>query len=96
MPEERKLGIVFASGAANRICCLVVYGAAALAAGYRVVVHLVNEGLVAFRKDVLPRLNTQDLGVTMGPQIYVPYIETYLRNLKSAVEKGEFKDWYSS
>lgn len=95
MPEERKLGIVFASGAANRICCLVVYGAAALAAGYRVVVHLVNEGLVAFRKDVLPRLNTQDLGVTMGPQIYVPYIETYLRNLKSAVEKGEFKDWYS-
>jgi hypothetical protein len=51
--------------------------------------------LVAFRKDVLPRLNTQDLGVTMGPQIYVPYIETYLRNLKSAVEKGEFKDWYS-
>ncbi len=54
MAEERKLGIVFASGAANRICCLVIYGAAALAAGYKVVVHLVNEGLVAFRKDVLP------------------------------------------
>jgi len=33
---ERKLGIAFASGAANRICCLVVYSAAALASGYKV------------------------------------------------------------
>ena len=30
----RKLGIVFAYGATNRFCCLVVYGAAALASGY--------------------------------------------------------------
>ena len=58
---ERKLGIVFASGATNRICRLAVYSAAALASGYKVYIHLVNEGLAAFRKDVLPRLNDPDI-----------------------------------
>ncbi len=58
---ERKLGIVFASGATNKICRLAVYSAAALASRYRFYVHLVNEGLVAFRKDVLPRLNDTDI-----------------------------------
>ncbi|WP_069806682.1 peroxiredoxin [Vulcanisaeta thermophila] len=93
--EQRKLGIVFASGAANRICCLAIYGAAALAGGYKVVVHLVNEGLVAFRKDVMPRLNDENLGTTYSPPIYVPYVETYLKNLSNAIKRGEFKDWYS-
>jgi peroxiredoxin family protein len=62
---ERKLRIVFASGATNKICCVVVYSAAALASRYRFYVHLVNEGLVAFRKDVLPRLN--DTGIAAAP-----------------------------
>ena len=61
---ERKLGIVFASGATNRICCL----AAALTSRYRFYVHLANEGLVAFRQDVLPRLLR-----------YLLYVETYLK-----------------
>jgi peroxiredoxin family protein len=74
---ERKLGIVFASGATNRICCLAVYSAEALASGYKVYIHLVNEGLVAFRKDVLPRLLR-----------YLLYVETYLKNLRGAVDKG--------
>ncbi|AEA12544.1 hypothetical protein TUZN_1064 [Thermoproteus uzoniensis 768-20] len=91
---ERKLGIVFASGAANRICCLVVYGAAALASGYKVTVHLVNEGLVAFRKDVLPKLNAGGLETAMSPPMYAPYVETYLKNLKEAVAKGALKTWY--
>lgn len=95
MSERRKLGIVFASGASNRICCLAIYGGAALAAGWDVIVHLVNEGLVAFRKDVLPKLNTTDLSTTIRPDIYVPYTERFLKNLKAAVDAGQFKDWYS-
>jgi peroxiredoxin family protein len=91
---ERKLGIVFASGATNRICCLVVYSAAALASGYKVYIHLVNEGLVAFRKDVLPRLNDTGIEATYSPPMYLPYVETYLKNLRGAVEKGAFKTWY--
>lgn len=91
---DRKLGIVFASGASNRICCLVVYSAAALASGYRVVVHLVNEGLVAFRKDVLPRLNAGDVETTISPAMYTPYVQVYLKNLKEAVAKGALKTWY--
>jgi peroxiredoxin family protein len=58
---ERKLGIVFASRATNRVCRL----AAALASRYRFYVHLVNEGLVAFRKHALPRLN--DTGIAAAP-----------------------------
>lgn len=91
---ERKLGIVFASGATNRICCLVVYGAAALASGYRVYVHLVNEGLVAFRKDVLPRLNDVGVEATYSPPMYLPYVEAYLKNLREAVGKGALKTWH--
>lgn len=93
--ERRKLGIVFASGAANRICCLAVYGAAALASGWDVRVHLVNEGLVAFRKDVLPKLNSTTLDVTMSPQLYLPHVEVYLNSLKEAINKGKIKDWYT-
>jgi len=91
---ERKLGIVFASGAVNRICCLVVYSAAALASGYKVYIHLVNEGLVAFRKDILPRLNEAGVEATYSPPMYLPYVEAYLKNLREAVEKGVFKTWY--
>ncbi|AET33278.1 hypothetical protein P186_1876 [Pyrobaculum ferrireducens] len=85
---------MFASGAVNRICCLVVYSAAALASGYRVTVHLVNEGLVAFKKDVLPKLNTGDLETAIHPPMYTPYVETYIKNLKDAVAKGALKTWY--
>ncbi len=53
--------IMFASGATNRICRLAVYGAATLASRYKFYAHLVNEGLVAFRKHVLPRLNDTDI-----------------------------------
>ncbi len=76
---ERKLGIVFASGATNRICCLAVYSAAALASGYKVYIHLVNEGLVTFRKDVLPRLNDTGIEATYSPPMYLPYVETNLK-----------------
>ena len=93
--ERRKLGIVFASGAANRICCLAVYGGAALASGWKVVVHLVNEGLVAFRKDVLPKLNATDLNLTIRPEFYTPYTGQFLKNLDAAVRSGQFKDWYT-
>ncbi len=72
---ERKLGIVFASGATDRICRL----AAALASGYKVYIHLVNEGLVAFRKDVLPRLNDTGIEDTYSPPMYLPYVETNLK-----------------
>ena len=89
---ERKLGIVFASGAVNRICCLVVYSAAALASGYKVYIHLVNEGLVAFRKDILPRLNEAGVEATYSPPMYLPYVEAYLKNLREAVEKGGLQD----
>lgn len=92
---KRKLGIVFASGASNRICCLIIYGATALAMGYDVRVHLVNEGLVAFKKDVLPKLSTDDIDLTTFPQYFRPYVETYLRNLKESVSSGKVKDWYS-
>ncbi len=91
---ERKLGIVFASGAVNRICCLAVYSAAALASGYRVYVHLVNEGLVAFRRDVLPRLSDAGVEAAYSPPMYMPNVEIYLRNLRNAVSKGVFKTWY--
>ena len=95
MEQKRKLGIVFASGAANRICCLAIYGGAALAAGWDVVVHLVNEGLVAFRKDVLPKLNSLDLDLTIRPNFYLPHVERYLKNVDAAVRNGQLKDWYS-
>ncbi|MFZ8838997.1 MAG: hypothetical protein ACO2PM_08720 [Pyrobaculum sp.] len=72
---ERKLGIVFASGATNRICRL----AAALASGYKLYIHLVNEGLVAFRKDVLPRLSDTGIEATYSPPMYLPYVETNLK-----------------
>jgi len=92
---RRKLGIVFASGASNRICCLIIYGAAALAMGYEVKVHLVNEGLVAFRKDTLSKLSTGDATLTAFPEHFRPYVDTYLRNLEEAVRSGKIKDWYS-
>ncbi|MCH1770305.1 MULTISPECIES: DsrE/DsrF/DrsH-like family protein [Metallosphaera] len=95
MSEKRKLGLVFASGASNRICCIVIYGGAALAAGWEVRLHLVNEGLVAFRKDLLPKLNSLDIDTTIRPGIYLPYAELYLKNVKAAVENGQLKDWYS-
>ncbi len=85
---------MFASGATNRICRLAVYGAAALASRYKFYVHLVSEGLVAFRKDVLPRLNDTGVEATYSPPMYLPYVETYLKNLRGEVEKGIFKTWY--
>jgi Uncharacterized conserved protein len=69
---EQKLGIVFVSGAVNRICCLAIYSATALASGYSAYVHLVNEGLVTFRRDVLPRLNDAGVEAAYSPPMYMP------------------------
>ncbi len=85
---------MFAFETTNKICRLAVHSAAPLASGYKVYIHLVNEGLVAFRKDVLPRLNDTGLEATYSPPMYLPYVETYLKNLRGAVEKGAFKTWY--
>jgi len=49
------------------------------------VLHLVNEGLVAFRKDALPRLNDA------GAEATSAYVKTYLKNLREAVGKGPLK-----
>ncbi|AEE94751.1 conserved hypothetical protein [Acidianus hospitalis W1] len=95
MESKRKLGLVFASGASNRICCVAIYGGAALAAGWEVIVHLVNEGVVAFRKDVLPKLNTLGLEMTIKPEFYTPYTDQFLKNVENAVKSGQLKDWYS-
>jgi hypothetical protein len=46
---------------------------------------------VAFRKDVLPRLNDTGIEATYSPPMYLPYVETYLKNLRGAVEKGPSK-----
>jgi len=45
----------------------------------------VNEGLVAFRKDALPRLNDA------GAEATSAYVKTYLKNLREAVRKGPSK-----
>jgi Uncharacterized conserved protein len=58
---EAEVGIVFTFETTNKICRLAVYSAATLASHYRFYVHLVNEGLVAFCKHVLPRLNDPDI-----------------------------------
>ncbi len=84
---EQKLGDCVRVWATNRICRLVVYSAAALASRYRFYVHLVNEGLVAFRKHV-PMIQGS------RPPLYLLYVETYLKNLRGAVEKETFKTWY--
>ncbi|MFB6490636.1 MAG: DsrE/DsrF/DrsH-like family protein [Thermoproteus sp. AZ2] len=96
MSQEKKLGIIVQSGAANRLCCVVVYGAAALASGYKVVLHLVNEGLVAFRKDVAPKIwsNLSPEAWSIYPREYSPYVETFLKNLQGMIKEGQFKDWY--
>lgn len=93
--QERKLGIVVQSGAANRICCVVVYSAAALASGYKVVLHLVNEGLVAFRKDTAYKIwaETKPDVWSIYPQGYLPHVETFLKNLQNMIKSGQFKDW---
>lgn len=92
---EKKLGIIVQSGAANRLCCVVVYGAAALASGYKVVLHLVNEGLVAFRRDVAPKIwSDMDPNTwSITPQGFAPYVGAFLQNLKEFIKGGQFKDW---
>ncbi len=92
---ERKLGIIVQSGAANRLCCVVVYGAAALASGYKVVLHLVNEGLVAFRRDVAPRIwdDVDPNAWSIAPQGFAPHVGAFLQNLKEFIKSGQFKDW---
>ncbi|AFA39812.1 hypothetical protein Pogu_1785 [Pyrobaculum oguniense TE7] len=95
MEQERKLGIVVQSGAANRICCVVVYTAAALASGWKVVLHLVNEGLVAFRKDTAKRvwssLDPKDF--SLYPSYYAPHVAVFLKNVQEMIASGKFKDW---
>ncbi|MCH4816323.1 MAG: DsrE/DsrF/DrsH-like family protein [Saccharolobus sp.] len=95
MEQERKLGIVVQSGAANRICCVVVYSASALASGWKVVLHLVNEGLIAFRKDTAKKvwasLNPKDFSVY--PSYYAPNVEVFLKNLQEFIKSGKFQDW---
>ncbi|MDT7902738.1 MAG: DsrE/DsrF/DrsH-like family protein [Caldivirga sp.] len=93
---NKTVGIVVQSGAANRICCVVVYAAAALASGRKVVLHLVNEGLVAFRKDVAGKvwgsLNPDDWSIF--PEQYRAYVEGFLKNLNGAIKSGSFKHWH--
>lgn len=93
---NKTVGIVVQSGAANRICCVVVYAAAALASGRKVVLHLVNEGLVAFRKDVAGKvwgsLNPDDWSIFS--EQYRAYVEGFLKNLNGAIKSGSFKHWH--
>ncbi len=92
--EEKKLGIVFASGAANRVCCVVVYTAAALSMGWRVTIHLVNEGLVAFRKDTANKLwsdDIKDYSITLKE--YEKYLGVFLGNVKEMIKQGKFQNW---
>lgn len=95
MEQERKLGIVVQSGAANRICCVAVYAASALASGWTVILHLVNEGLVAFRKDTAKRVwaspNPEDFSIY--PKQYSGNVEIFLKNLQGMIKSGNFKDW---
>ncbi len=90
-----KLGIIVQSGAANRLCCVVVYAASALSLGWEVVLHLVNEGLAAFRKDTAGKVwgSGSPRDYSLYPAQYEPHVETYLRNLHQLIEKGEFQDW---
>lgn len=93
--QEKRLGIIVQSGAANRICCVVVYSAAALASGYKVVLHLVNEGLVAFRKDMAHKIwaDERPEAWSLYPQGYLPHVQTFLKNLQGMIKGGQFKDW---
>lgn len=49
---------------------------------------------MAFRKDILPRLNDAGVEATYSPPMYLPYVEIYLKNLHEAVERGTLKTWY--
>ncbi len=95
MSQERKLGIVVQSGAANRICCVAVYAASALSSGWTVILHLVNEGLVAFRKDTAKKvwssLNPEDFSIF--PKMYGPNVEIFLKNLQEMIKTGKLQDW---
>lgn len=93
--EEKKLGIVFASGAANRVCCVVVYTAAALSMGWRVTIHLVNEGgLVAFRKDTANKLWSDDIkDYSIVLKEYEKYLSAFLGNVKEMIKQGKFQNW---
>ncbi|MEM1597002.1 MAG: DsrE/DsrF/DrsH-like family protein [Pyrobaculum sp.] len=95
MPSKT-VGIVVQSGAANRICCVVVYAATALASGRKVVLHLVNEGLVAFRKDMADKIwgSLKPDDWSIFPEGYRSYVETFLKNLNTAIKSGQFKNWY--
>ncbi|MEL9989923.1 MAG: DsrE/DsrF/DrsH-like family protein [Thermoproteus sp.] len=95
MSSKKTVGIVVQSGAANRICCVVIYAAAALASGRKVVLHLVNEGLVAFRKDTADKIwgSLKPDDWSIFPEGYRSYVETFLKNLNSAIKSGRFKDW---
>ncbi|BDB99521.1 DsrE/DsrF/DrsH-like family protein [Saccharolobus caldissimus] len=93
--EERRLGIVVQSGAANRICCVAVYTASALASGWKVILHLVNEGLIAFKKDTAKKvwasLNPKDFSIY--PSYYAPNVEVFLKNVQEMIKSGKFQDW---
>jgi peroxiredoxin family protein len=93
--SERKLGIVVQSGAANRICCVAVYSASALASGWKVILHLVNEGLIAFRKDTARKLwsnlNPEDFSIY--PKYYSPYVEVFLKNVQEMIKTNKLQDW---
>ncbi len=95
MSQERKLGIIVQSGAANRICCVAVYAASALASGWTVVLHLVNEGLVAFRKDTAKKVWESDKpeDYSIYPKQYLGSVEVFLKNLHEMMKSGNLKDW---
>lgn len=94
--SSKVVGMVVQSGAANRICCVVVYAAATLASGKKVVLHLVNEGLVAFRKDVAGKIWSSERPEdwSIFPEQYRSYVEVFLKNVNGAIKSGSFKNWH--
>ncbi|MGC8597306.1 MAG: DsrE/DsrF/DrsH-like family protein [Thermocladium sp.] len=92
--EEKKLGIVFASGAANRVCCVVVYAAAALSMGWRVTIHLVNEGLVAFRKDTANKVwSEKAMDYSIVIKEYEKNLGIFFNNAKEMLQQGKLQNW---
>ena len=96
--SSKTVGMVVQSGAANRICCVVVYAAAALASGRKVVLHLVNEGLVAFRKDVAGKIwnSEKPEDWSIFPEQYRNYVEVFLKNVNGAIKSSSFKNWHET
>jgi len=93
--ENKRLGIIVQSGAANRICCVAVYSAAALASGWKVTLHLVNEGLIAFKKGVAKKIwgSMKPEDFSIYPGAYHQEVQVFLRKVQEMIREGKFQDW---